>query len=265
MPTAQDAARTAEQNPVVRALARAGYAANGVVHALIGGIVLAIAAGGEGESDQSGAFKTIADAPAGFVALWALAVALAALGLWHAAAALRRGGGDRSAWGTRISEAGQALVFIALGVVAASVALGARPVADDSAEEASRGVLSIPGGPFVLGAVGVGIVVGGAAFVVMGVRRSYRTKMSIPAGPVGVATDVLGVFGFVAKGVSLLTVGVLLVIAAVTVDADQAGGLDGAIRSLLAMPAGPFIVSSVGVGFIAYGIFCGLRARFARF
>ena len=43
-----------------------------------------------------------------------------------------------------------------------------------------------------------------------------------------------------------------------------AGGLDGALRALLALAYGPLLVGAVGVGFIAYGFFCLFRARYAR-
>lgn len=265
MTATKDAARAAESNPVLQGLARAGYAANGVVHALIGVIVLAIASGAGGESDQAGAFKAIGAAPAGFLALWALALTLAALGIWHGCAAVLAYGADTvKKWGVRVSEAGQAVVFLALAVISGAVALGAKPSGDAAAESASRGVLAIPGGPFLLGAAGLGIGIAGIVFVVMGVRRSFHHKMSIPDSPIGRVTTGLGVFGFVAKGIALFAVGVLVVVAAVQVDADEAGGLDGAISALLEVPFGPLLVGTIGVGFIAYGVFCGFRARYAR-
>src|SRR3954467_5081717 len=109
-------ARRAESSRAFRGAARAGFAANGLVHILIGVIVLAVAFGGKGETDQAGAFKALAAAPAGFLALWALAVALLALGAYHVLEGiLARGGGDAARkWGRRVSEWGQAFVFLAL-------------------------------------------------------------------------------------------------------------------------------------------------------
>lgn len=262
MTSAKQAAREAIASPTVRALARAGFAANGLVHVLIGAIVLAVALGGEGKADQAGAFEAVASAPLGFVALWVVAVALWGLALWHLAAGLiERGDGH---WGRRVSEWGQALVFAAVGAISASVALGARPDADEAAQDTSRGLLAFPGGVFLLGAVGVGVAIAGVAFVVMGVRRSFRKKMSIPTGRAGTGIDGLGVVGFVAKGIALAIVGVLLVVAAIKANPEEAGGLNSAIQALMAIPAGPWLAGVVGVGLIAYGIFCGFRARYAR-
>ncbi len=262
---AKDAARTAEASPAFQWLARAGYVASGLVHVVIGIIVLVVAFGGQGESDQAGAFKAVAAAPLGFAALWTVARCLWALGAWHAVDGFLARGETKRKWSRRISAWGQSVVYIALGVVAAAVALGARPDGDEAAEGASRGVLALPGGPVLLGLIGAAIAVSGVVFAVLGLRRSFRTKMSIPRGAVGRVVTVLGVVGFVAKGVALAIVGVLLVIAAVRVDPDTASGLDGAVDALLALPFGPVLAAVVGLGLVAYGVFCGFRARYARF
>lgn len=261
----RSAARTAEHNPVLRALARAGYVANGIMHGMIGAIVLIAAFGGRAEADQTGAFRSIAAAPWGFALLWAIAVGLLALAVWHTVAAIgARRAKRRDRLGILVSEIGQAAVFAAVGVVAASVALGARPSAERATEDASRGVLAIPGGPFLLGAVGAGVGIAGIVFVVMGVRRSFRNKVDFPHDGWGHGLSALGVVGFVAKGIALLIVGVLLAIAAVRVEPGTAGGLDGAVEALLRLPAGPLIGGAVGVGFLAYGVFTVFRAWYAR-
>ena len=276
---ARSAARRVEASPLVRALARGGYAASGAVHVLIGLLVLTLAFGVSGEADQSGALRAIAGAPLGLAVLWIIAVLLWALALYHLIEAfVLRGGGatEKTAalktalttalttWGRRISEAGQAVVFAALGAVAASVALGARTEGNRSAEDASRGVLALPGGDIVLGLVGLGVAAGGVAFVVMGVMRSCEMKMSIPKDGVGPFVTTLGVVGYIAKGVALAIVGVLLVVAAVTSDASQAGGLDDAFDTLHGLFLGPVLVGLVGAGFVAYGLFLFFRARYAR-
>ncbi|KAA9089953.1 DUF1206 domain-containing protein [Microbacterium radiodurans] len=261
-----DAARALERQPAARALARGGYVANGLVHLLIGSLIVAVSFGGEQDADQTGAFRAVAEVPAGAVVLWAAAALLAALGLWHLAegmlASRRRSGA--AAWGLRLSEWGQAVVFLFFGGLAAAVALGARPQADETAQDASRGILSLPGGVFAIVLVGVGVAVAGVAFGVMGVRRSFENKMTLPDGAVGAVVAGLGTVGFFAKGVALASLGVVLVAAAARSRADEAGSLDAAIRMLLGLQFGPAIVITVGAGLIAYGVFTVLRARYAR-
>ncbi|MCR2793915.1 DUF1206 domain-containing protein [Microbacterium sp. zg.Y625] len=268
-PATRQVARDVAHHPAARFGARAGYAANGVVHGLIGSIALVVAFGGTGESDQTGALKAIAEAPLGFAALWVLAVALWALGTWHLAEGVlaRAPEGDvkgaAKKWGVRASEWGQAAAFSAIGFLAAAVALGARPNAEEAAERASEGVLTIAGGSILLTLVGLGVAVGGISFVVMGVMRSFHSKLDIPDTPLGHAVVALGVVGFVAKGIALLIVGILLLASALTIDPSTAGGLDGALQVLLGMMFGPALVAVVGAGFVAYGAFCLFRARYA--
>jgi hypothetical protein len=258
------AARKAEGNRAFRVAARAGFAANGLVHVLIGAFILAVAFGGREETDQAGAFKAVAGAPAGSLALWALAIALLALGVYHLLDGILASAGDTARkWGRRVAEWGQAFVFMALGLIAASVALGARPDADESAEYASRGLLSIPGGPYVLGLIGIGFGIGGISFIVMGIRRSFENRMSVPSTPIGAMVKSLGVIGFIAKGLALMTLALLLVVAAVKVEPDATGGLDAAIDALLDLPYGALLVSAVGIGLFAYGVFCFFRTRSA--
>ncbi len=260
-----DAARALERHPAARMLARGGFVANGLVHLLIGSLIVAVAFGSERDADQTGAFRAVAALPAGFVALWAAAALLGALGVWHLSEgvlASRRQHGA-AVWGTRLSEWGQAVVFSFFGGLAAAVALGARPQADDTARDASRGILAVPGGVVLIVLVGVGVAVAGVVFAVMGVRRSFHSKMSVPDGAVGRAVDALGITGFVAKGIALGSLGLVLIVAAVRSRADQAGSLDAAIRALLDLTFGREIVVVVGAGLIAYGVFTVLRARYA--
>jgi hypothetical protein len=267
---AQQLARDATSSSVFEGVARAGYVANAIIHALIGVIVLVLASGGKGEGDQAGAMKAVAGAPAGFVVLWLIAIGLCALGVWHAAEGLLsrdRSGDTKGAagkWGRRLAEWGQALVFLVLGLISAAVAIGARPDADQTAEDASRELLRIPGGAIVLASVGLAIGIAGIVFVVMGVRRSFRTRMDIPEGKLGRWVALLGVVGFAAKGVALIALGVLVIFSALVTDADAAGSLDGAIDALLALPLGPALAWTIGIGFFAYAAFTIARARFAR-
>ncbi len=66
---------------------------------------------------------------------------------------------------------------------------------------------------------------------------------------------VLGTVGYVGKGIAVAVVGVLIVVAGVRSDPDQATGLDGAFDALRDLPAGSVVLVAVGVGFLAYGVY----------
>jgi hypothetical protein len=65
--------------------ARAGFAISGVLHLLVGYIIVHIAVGAGGTADQSGALATLAQSGGGAQVLWATAAGLAALRLWRLA------------------------------------------------------------------------------------------------------------------------------------------------------------------------------------
>ncbi|CDK01389.1 conserved membrane hypothetical protein [Microbacterium sp. C448] len=257
--------REATQAPWFRALARLGYVSSGVVHGLIGLIALIVAFGGDAATDQTGALRAIAALPLGFTLLWIIAAGFFALAVWKIAEGLLvRGDNGLKRWGARVGQWGQAVVFATFATVAGAIAFGARLSSERAAEQLSRGVLEIPGGIFLLIAVGVGVGVTGISFLSMGVRRSYRSQVSVPDGSLGRLVDTLGIVGFIAKGVALVAIAVLLVVAAVRNEARTAGGLDGALGALLDLAFGPLLVGIIGIGFIAYGLFCFFRARYAR-
>ena len=123
----KQAAQRAHRNPSVRASARIGLLANGLVHALIGGIGLGIANGRTGEADQLGALSAIANGPGGVAVLWLSTVSLWGLALWQGTNAAFSVAPNRRVLVFRRSlNMGKALGFALLGTVTFAVALGAR-------------------------------------------------------------------------------------------------------------------------------------------
>ncbi|WP_053386494.1 DUF1206 domain-containing protein [Leucobacter japonicus] len=261
----QHAARATEQRRAFRVLARGGYVASGLVHALIGALAISVVVrSGAAEADQVGALSAIAGIPLGFAALWVVAALLFALGVFHVVHGFALDlSSRRKRWGRRLAEWGQGIAFCVMGGISVAVALGARPDPDETAQQASRGLLTFPGGSVMLVIVGIGVAVVGGAWVWMGISRSFRKQMTLPHSAAGHAIAGLGTVGFVGKGAALLTVGGVLALAGLERDSTSAGALDAAITSLSKLPGGNVAIVLIGVGFLAYGLFCQFRARFA--
>jgi hypothetical protein len=259
-------ARTARRSTPLQLLVRAGYAANGIVHILIGSIAMAVAFGNSGDNaDQSGALQKLGSTPGGVVVLWAVVLGLIALGLWLVLSAFLTSRADpKRKWAHRIIELGKAAAYLALGVTAATLALGGTTDAASSTSAASARLLASGGGVFLLFAIGFVVLVIGGYFIYKGASRRFTRDLTVPSGQVGAATVGFGVFGYVAKGVAVGVVGILVVVAAFTLDASKSTGLDGALRSLAALPFGMVILVVIGVGLIAYGVYSFVRARRAR-
>jgi MFS family permease len=259
-------AAAAAKNPVLATLARVGYAMSGVLHILIGVLAIAIAVGsGQGSADQSGALGAVASNPAGIVLLWVMALGLFALALWElASAALARESDTKERWKTRLKNVGKAAAYIAVGVTALSFALGSGNSSGQQTQSFTATLLQAPGGVVLVVLVGLGIVAVGGYFIYKGARKRFTEDLRMPSGTAGQTTVRLGMVGYIAKGAALLVVGILFCVAAVTSDPSQASGLDGAVRTIASLPFGAVLLVFVGLGFIAYGLYCFVRAKNAR-
>jgi hypothetical protein len=263
--TARRAADTVGNSRLLVVLARVGYAASGLVHLLLGYLAIRVAFTHTGETDQAGALAEVAKFPGGVFLLWVIVVGLLALSLWLIAQAiLGIGSVSKKRWVRSLVAAGKAAAYIALGVTALTFAMGQRADSGDSAQQASASILAMPGGPFLLGLVGLITLGIGAYFVFKGVSRKFEEDLTMPAGKTGRTVRGLGIFGYVAKGIAVGVVGILLIVAAVTLDPQSSTGLDGALKSLAELPFGMVILIAVGLGLIAYGVYTFVRARYAR-
>ncbi len=257
-------ARKASHSHAFETVARVGYAVNGLLHILIGAIAIGVAAGVGGEADQSGALGALASAPGGQFILFVVVVGLAALGLWQIVSAIAGRGGSKGRAGAIASGLGQGVVYLAIAATALTFALGGSKSSASSTTSFSATLLSTPGGVFLLVLIGLGVLAGGVFFVYRGVTKKFTKTIRVPAGSAGRAVVMLGRVGYIAKGIAIAVVGVLFVVAALTSNTAKASGLDGALKALKDLPFGPVILVVVGLGVIAYGLYCFARARLAK-
>jgi len=254
------AAQQVGDNDAVAAAARAGYAVNGVLHLLIGWIALQVAwgfSGGGGAADQSGALSTLAASGLGRVILWIGVVGYLGLGLWQLAQSLRA----QVEMKDRLKYAGKGIVYLILAGTAFSYARGNGSSSSQQSSDITATLMSQPLGTALVVLVGAALVGVGGYHVVKGWRRKFLSDLVDNPGRLVTA---LARFGYIAKGIALAIVGVLFWIAAMTNDPKQSTGLDGALKSLLAVPAGKVLLTLIALGFVAYGIYSFVRAKKAR-
>lgn len=243
--------------------ARAGYAASGLVHLLIGVLAVQLALGdGSGSADQSGAFAQIASTSFGAVVLWITVVAFVALGAWQGAAAISGAAGETS---DRVKAGAKAVMYLALAATAFSFVQGGGSSSSDQTSSFTGQLMQAPAGRVLVGLVGLGVVAVGGYHVYKGLKKKFLEDLHrLPAGTAGRVARTAGVVGYAAKGVALGIVGVLFVVAAASADPQEASGLDGALQALRDAPAGTFLLLLVGLGLIAFGGYCAVRSRFGR-
>ena len=272
MGEAEQETKRAARSDWTQGLARAGLVAKGVTYAIVAALAFQVAfdAGGKLE-DRPGALQTVAESTLGRFLLGALAVGLGGYALWCFAQAYlgeKLESGKDQGWLKRIGLVGRGLLYTWLFVMCLSLVLNAdepgsgrrRPEGGSSdlvrARATARSVARRPGRPrvhrrravqplprrhaaFPQGLEGGGDAARGAPLV----RSNRRARPSRPR-------------------CALLLVGWFFVKAAREYDAEEAIGLDGALRKVAQAEHGDLLLGCIAAGLVAYALFCVVQARY---
>jgi hypothetical protein len=261
--------READRSGWVDVTARLGFVAYGVVHLLVAWVAVDLVVGrNAGHASPDGALARLARQPFGHVLVWAVAVGLFLLVVWRAlelVAGPRGATDDAARLRGRLGSLGAGVVYAAMGVLAVGIATRQKGAGSSSHESRTftARVMDWPAGPWIVGLIGLGIVVVGAALVRRGWTDAFLDQLDL-AGRTGTAGTVdtwLGRVGHVAKGVAIGIVGCLFGYAALTHDPSRSGGLDRALRDVLRQPYGPVLLLAIATGIACYGLFCFVRSR----
>jgi hypothetical protein len=261
----KDAERRAAQSDRVDHVARVGLVAYGVLHLLVAWLVLRLAFGDRsGSASGSGAMHTLAQTAVGRLTLFAIAAGFAALATWHGVEAVlgyhRFGFVEKLS--NRLVSAVKVFGFAAIGVNALLLATGSSG-SNGSPEGYTARLMSLPAGPLLVGLVGVVVVVVGLVLAYFGLARNFRKTMSHQGGSGrrGRAYVLLGVVGYVSRGIAIGLIGSLFIYAALTHDPQQSGGLDQALEDVLSHPFGAPGLVLMALGLASFGLFCFAWAR----
>jgi hypothetical protein len=250
-------------------LGRAGMVCYGIIHLLVGYLALRVAFGDQSEqADQRGALTEIGSGGGGKAVLWILAVGLFAYAGWQLLLAARsyqwvskKGKRTRK----RIAAAVRAVIGISIGITAFRLASGSGSGGSGDQQQKSwtAELLSLPAGRLLVGVVALVVIGVGVALVRKGVRKSFLKDLNTGELPAGTQRWVtrLGVAGYIAKGVVVGIVGVLLGLAGLRQNAGEAGGLDAALKTVASQPFGTAALVVVALGLAAYGVYCFAAAK----
>jgi Domain of Unknown Function (DUF1206) len=260
-----------DDHPGVVKVGRAGWFAKGVVYVVAGFLALSVAARASGWADSAsstgdeevspmGAIKTVAGTTGGTFMLWLLAMGMLLYAAWQVVSALLPGGTDAEAMGHRVGCMTSAVLYIAFAISTIALALHAADSPDSNKKVTgiSASFMSHSFGRVVLGVVGLIVIAVGLYRVSKGLRMDVEDELDM-SGVSSVRrtwTERLGAVGEVGLGIGFGLVGFFLLRSAMTYDASEATGLDGALRRLALESWGDLVVVVVGIGFVAYGVFC---------
>lgn len=263
----RDVAKVITGNPQMEYLARFGYAANGILHALIGFVAITIALGDPGEADQSGVLGPLSRSIFGQLLLFAVVAGLMALGTWKVAEVILIRKNKRTPKHyRRLQEIGKAVVYFFLGITSAASLFNHQSTSASIAasRQFTLGLMRLPIGLPIIYLVSIVLAAIGSGFIYRGVSRRFLESLDDAPVILNHVIVFLGIIGYVAKGVIFIVLGGIFFNAAQTFNPSEASGLDGAFKSFLAVPLGPTLLLCVGAGFLMYAVYSVARARLAQ-
>ena len=238
-------------------LARAGLAAKGVLYALLSVLAIRIAAGStKADADTQGALRGLAGEPLGSVVLTLLALGFAVYAGWQWWVVATRAGTRR-----RAAAAARGVIWSSLAVSAARFLFRAGSKANQEQSMTAR-LLDTTPGPWLLGALGVVIIVAGVAFLRHIKDHRYMDHLCPLPKTTTRAVKAVTITGITAKAATYALVGAFLIRAAIRHRADSGVGLDGALSQVAMEPYGTYMLAGVATGFAAYAVWCWVRARY---
>jgi hypothetical protein len=248
-------------------LARVGLTARGIIYILIGWVAILVALGQSSrEADQQGALQLLAGKPYGSVSLWLLGIGFAAYALWRLSEAAYGVTGEGNGAGPRLKSLGRAVIYAGFAFLTFQVISGTQGSQSRQQQDFTAKAMQHPGGRWLVGIVGLIVVIIGLVLVSEGVRRKFmkylRTAQMSPR--TRRVVRLLGVIGTVARGVVLALVGILVIDAAVSHTPAKSGGIDKALLTLRNQPFGPVLLLLAALGLVVFGIYGLCEARWRR-
>ena len=256
------------QNSTFERFARTGYVVSGLLHLTIGYLAIRIALGSSvGTADQSGALSAVAARPGGIVALWVAVFAFTVMALWRLVETAMGRSTARASQSAaseildRAKALALAVVYFALAYSTFGFARGAGKSTGEQNSDISARLMQTSTGTVALTVGAVVIVAVGGYHIYKGARQKFLDDLK------GKSSDLvrrLGTVGYIAKGLTIVGAGILVIIAVSLADPENATGIDGALKTLGAQPYGAALLITSGLGIITYGLYSFAMARYTK-
>ncbi len=258
--------------PWLRWIARVGVVAEGMIYLLIGGLALAAAFDpAQHPSGSNDAMSKLAHVPLGRVMLALLALGLLAYVLWQLVLSVLDPQCTEDRWSIqrialRIHHLWSAALHCVLVGIAGWQLLGFGHGGNNgqAQKHLTAMALQLPGGRWLVGSVGAGIVMFALVQWILAFRPQMNTRMDLSDTPLRVPILGLLVLGYAARGALFGLIGAFLLHAAWRHAPNQSAGISGALQSLRDQAYGPWLLGVVATGLIAFGLAQIAKARYRR-
>lgn len=252
----------------IRMLARFGFAAKGIVYALMGLLALLAATGQQNgqTADKQKAVHTLQELPGGPVLLGLIAFGLLGYIVWRLVQAFRDTedkGHDAKGIARRVGYAASGLIYASLAWYAAQLAMS-NPTdsSGNTRQTLTSKVLSWPGGEWLIMLVGLATIGVGLYQIYRAYSGTFHKNVQSSDIPAGQQNKVyrLGQIGYTARGIVLGITGYFFVQAGLQSRAAAIGDTEQAFDLLASM--GPVVLGIVALGLIAYGLYMLVQAKY---
>ncbi|MBJ7607954.1 MAG: DUF1206 domain-containing protein [Candidatus Dormibacteraeota bacterium] len=249
-------------------VARAGILSRAVNYMVLAILVTAVLLGRSNkEVDRRGAVEGIAGAPLGRTLLVLLCMGFVAYIAWQLlrAVASRRDQGPAANTGRRALAVGTAVVYAAFLVTTVRVLVGSSTQSPQNDQDSlTARLLGASGGRLLVVLAGAAIIIVGLVLVGYAASRKFETLLdtSSMGRSMRRAAAVLGIAGQAARGLVFVIVGGFVLSAGISADAAQSKGLDASLKTLAAQRFGALMLSVVALGFLAFGLYSLIDARY---
>ncbi|HET7313486.1 DUF1206 domain-containing protein [Salinisphaera sp.] len=248
----------------VRWLARIGYGARGLVYLFFGVLVLRAAWELSEAEDVRGTLNALQGEPGGQIVLFALAIGLAAYGIWRLVQSLLDV--DRHGWGpAALAVRGGLLVSafsygsLAWAGFALAMSWSSGQGRSQPVQDAVAATLQWPYGRELVAVLGAAIVGVGIAHIAKAARGSFRKWFDAWPGAMW-WIDPVSRIGLTARGLLFIGIGGFVVYSAITLDPSDAKGMEGLLSWVQQHVYGRIMLAALGLGVILFGCYSLIEA-----
>lgn len=256
-------------NEWISKIAGAGLIAKGVVYVMLGVIALMTAFNiGDDHAEKAnskGVFKTIQDLPAGVFFLAIIAAGLICYMAWRfIQASTSNKTNSRNYLGKRLRYIFSGIAYGALAFTAIRIILHTQSGNGDQNQEFASKILQESYGQWIAAAVALLFASIGVYQIYYGLAEKYKKHAN------GFITDSSQLLlksakiGYVSRGIVWLIIAWLFLRAALHSNSSEAGDTGKAFEFIESSTFGTYILVTLSLGVIMYGIFNFIRARYDR-
>lgn len=262
-------AKRLKRGPLGHVVARFGLGSRAIIYLTLAVLMVDLALTGHNrETDQGGALRDLGATDAGTFFLVVFGVGSVCYTAWRWSEAAFGRQLEHLSRGDRVKAFVEGTCYLPFGIAAFTVAGGDSGSADQAGtyRDASAHIMRTTAGRFLIGAVGVVVVVVGAFLFSEGPRRSFVRNLALDdAHPSWQRfTLTTGVIGATTRGLVFAGTGVLVIVAAATASPAKAGGIDTTARTVADAPFGRIVLVIAALGVAAFGLFALAEARWRR-